>query len=91
MLQNSSHVTPEQKEMSEQILSEVVFWLSVGQSESCKATLPSVAVVFSFHCDVVRACSSFNERSSINECKQQVRSILNYHITETHFLACGMS
>lgn len=39
MLQNSSHVTPEQKEMSGQILSNVVFWLSVGQSESCKARL----------------------------------------------------
>lgn len=60
MLQNSSHVTPEQKGMSERILSEVVFWLSMGQGESCKATLSSVLVVFSFHCGVVRACSSFN-------------------------------
>lgn len=55
MLQNSSHVTPEQKEMSERIMSEVVFWLSVGQSESCKATLFSVVLMFSFHGRVVKA------------------------------------
>lgn len=48
MLQNSSHVTPEQREMSEQILSEVIFWHSEGQSEFCKSTLSSAAVVIFF-------------------------------------------
>ncbi len=77
MLQNSSHVTPEQKEMSEQILS-VVFWLSVGQSESCKVTLVPELGVFSFHCGAVRACWSFNERSSTNVWKQ-VPSVLSFY------------
>lgn len=33
-------------------------------------TLFSGAVVFSFHCGFVKVCSSFNDRTSINECKQ---------------------
>lgn len=67
-LQNSSHVTPVQKGMSEQIMSEVVLWLGVGQSESCRArlTLCSLVSVFSFHSGVVRVYSSFNERSCVN-------------------------
>ena len=78
-LQKSSHITPVQKDMSWWILSEVVFWLSVGQRGSCTTkkrkeksdTSLNAGGVFLFH-RVVKACSSMNEKSKINGCKQQV-------------------
>lgn len=47
---------------------------SVGQSELCKTrlTLFSVVVALSFHHCVMRACSSLNEGSDLNECKPSV-------------------
>lgn len=48
MLQNSSRVTPEQKDMSERILSEIVFQLSVGHAGLRASIFSAVAQMIYF-------------------------------------------